>query len=222
MKKIVMPDGKAQTFYRSEGQTWADVIQNTILPTWEAYCNEHWIDPNNHEAIWSFEKRTKGFLDRIAWLMIQDDPVGDVETKYKEVRREATQIPVSECPSYVGDYLYSTKIAPADDEQDDGRFEVLTENLDQRARRKSGAKKRRKETRFDRIEKIAKQNPRAKRTWCMVAADNSFVYKDKTYYVPAGASGYDTGGGCEAMDRVLVVDDGVMHLYDQSVFPIAM
>lgn len=220
VKKILMPDGRMRTFYCGDDQTWADIIQNVVLPTWQDYCNEHWIDHSNHESMWSFEKRTKSFLDRIAWLYIQSDPGELVESTYKAVTHKVKEIPVTECPSEVTDYLYSQRIQPSDDIDEHSRFEILLDHIDEEDKRpKSKSKRKKKETRFTRIAKVCKKYPDAKRTWCSVDANNDFTYQGVVHHIPEGVCGYDVfDGKHDAMDRILVVDDGgTLRYYDQNV-----
>lgn len=222
VKKIIMPDGKMRTFYCGDDQTWSEVIQDVVLPIWQEYCNDHWIDHNNHESMWSFEKRIKAFLDRVAWLLLQDETGGEIESNYKAMTHRVREIPASECPSEISDYLYSQRMQPVDDIDENQRFELLKEKLDAEDKRpKRTVSKKKIETRFDRISKICKKYPEAKRTWCSVDANNDFVYCGVIHHVPDEMEAYHTDSDkIDSMDRVLVVDDG-KHIvyYDQNVFP---
>ena len=222
VKKIIMPDGKMRTFYCGDDQTWSEVIQDVVLPIWQEYCNDHWIDHNNHESMWSFEKRIKAFLDRVAWLLLQDETGGEIESNYKAMTHRVREIPASECPSEISDYLYSQRMQPVDDIDENQRFELLKEKLDAEDKRpKRTVSKKKIETRFDRISKICKKYPEAKRTWCSVDANNDFVYCGVIHHVPDEMEAYHTDSNkIDSMDRVFVVDDG-KHIvyYDQNVFP---
>lgn len=222
VKKIIMPDGKMRTFYCGDDQTWSEVIQNVVLPIWQEYCNDHWIDHNNHESMWSFEKRTKAFLDRVAWLLLQDNPSGEIESNYKAMSHRVKEIPASECPSEITDCFYSQRIQPTDDLDENQRFDLLIEKLDAEDKRpKRAPSKKKVETRFDRISKICKKYPTAKRTWCSVDAENNFVYHGAVHHIPDEIESYSVNNEKnDSMDRVLVVDDGKrIWYYDQNVFP---
>lgn len=221
VKKIIMPDGKMRTFYRGDDQTWAEIIQAVVLPVWQEYCNEHWIDHTNHESMWSFEKRTKAFLDRIAWLLLQDDASGEIESNYKAMTHRVREIPASECLSEISDCLYSQRMQPIDSEDENQRFELLIEKLDAEDKRPKRIPERKKiETRFDRIDKIIKAHPDAKRTWCCVDAENNYIYMGETYHISDEIEAYrHDEEKIDSMDRILIVDDGLnIWLYDQNVF----
>lgn len=223
VKKIIMPDGKMRTFYCGDDQTWSEIIQNVVLPIWQEYCNDHWIDHTNHESMWSFEKRTKAFLDRVAWLLLQDNPGGEIESNYKAMGHRVREIPASECPSDVSDYFYSQRVQPSDDTDEDQRFSLLVEKLDAEDKRPKRTPVRKKiETRFDRIAKICKEHPTAKRTWCCVDADNTFIYLGVVHQIPEWAEEYSIcDNRTDSMDRILVVDDGRnIWYYNQNVFPL--
>lgn len=224
IKKIIMPDGRTKTFYRGENQTWSEIVRDVILPSWERYCNEHWVDFVTHESLWSFEKRTKNFLDRIGWLILLDGAECSGDSKFKEQHRTATQIPASECPADISDYLYSVR-GITDAQAEDERFQVLTDKLDAGKPVVPSSSKRKKiKTRFERIEEIRKQHANAKMKWCIVDSENRFEYAGTKYTLPLDAAAYTqwVGEGDElrTMDRVLVVDDGCIMLYDQNVYPI--
>lgn len=225
VKKIIMPDGKMRTYFRGDDQTWADVIQTVVLPDWQEYCNDHWIDYSNHESMWSFEKRTKAFLDRVAWLILSDDPGDGIESNYKAMSHLVTEIPASECPPDVSDQFYSQRTQPAEDTGEDARFENLMDKLDSKdTRPKRTPKKKKIETRFDRISRICREYPSAKRTWCCVDADNCFEYDGREYRMPYEVYGYSSENErMDSMDRVLVVDinnGDYIILYDQNVYRI--
>jgi hypothetical protein len=217
-----MPDGKMRTFYCGDDQTWSEVIQNVVLPIWQEYCNDHWIDHTNHESMWSFEKRTKAFLDRVAWLLLQDNPSGEIESNYKAMSHRVREIPASECPSDISDRFYSQRIQPTYDSDENQRFNLLIEKLDAEDKRPKRMPSRKKvETRFDRMSKICKKYPTATRTWCSVDAENNFVYLGVVHHIPDEIESYSVNNEKnDSMDRVLVIDDG-KHIwyYDQNVFP---
>ena len=93
-KTVYLPDGSRKTYFCGDNQTWLEIVNTVILPKWTKYCSNNWISPNP-DAMYSSEKRVKGFLDRLAWLLL-----GDVDARgsmYKEMMREIREIPVSEC-----------------------------------------------------------------------------------------------------------------------------
>ena len=215
IKKIIMPDGKMRTYYCGDDQTWSDIIRDVVLPDWMEYCSSHWISAN-HEAMYAPEKRVKAFLDRCGWMLLQDNPAG-LESKYKEMVHLVKEIPVTECPAAVSDYLYSAQKPPIDEDEND-RFTRLCERLDEKMKNVNSKKTPpKKETRFTRIEKIIKASPNSKRTWCIVDADSSFEYNGIRYKIPVELEGYE-GEEKNLMDRVFVVEDASsLRFYDQNV-----
>lgn len=219
-----MPNGRMYTFYRDENETWDDMITKKVLPGWMDYCNDHWIDHGNHESMWSFEKRTKAFLDRCAWLWLQDNFSG-LESKYKEMMHKVREIPISECAEGVSDFAYSDRKASNANEGLE-RYNTLCEELDEFAPvpiNLKTPKRRRKETRFNRISKLIKENPGAKRTWCCVDGENNFIYNGKLIHIPETVPGYELDSDrTDLMDRIFVIEtDNSIQYFDQNVFPIS-
>ena len=212
VKQILMPDGSTRKYFCGDDQTWNEIISERILPQWEDYCNSHWIS-SNHEDIYAPEKRVKWFLDRLAFLLTMGTE--GVESEYKTMVHKVREIPVTECPPAVSDYMYSDRKPPMETDED-CHFERLIDKLNGIDKRKpTRSKKNKKETRFMRIEKIIKEFPNSKRTWCIVNADNEFVYGGKRYSVPEEMQGYFGDG---QMDRVFVVEtDTSLRFYDQNV-----
>lgn len=221
-KKILMPNCKIHTFYCGDHQTWGEIIETVILPKWAAYCNSHWIDYNNHDFKWSFENRVKAFLDRLGWLFMMDSPSKKIESEYKTMVHKVMEIPMTECMPSVGDMYYSQRTSPIDSEEEAGRFQGLLDRLDmidKRPKRPPNYKK--KDTRFNRIERIRKQSPNARFTWCIVDGDNGFLYDGKEYVIPDGDHGYHKNTGDDnvnSFDRILVVDHGSrIDFYSQTI-----
>lgn len=226
IKKILMPNGKMMTFYKSDDQTWSEIIENVALPMWMDYCNSNWIS-SNHEAIYAPEKRVKSFLERCAWLILQDDTGGGIESEYKAMSHKVREIPASECPPEVADMLYSERTAPLENEDEYARYQSLLDKLDENDKRpKSKKKSKRMETRFDRLAKLKGGEKAAELRWCVVDRDNNFTYCGSTYHIPDGVSGYyvdDKNEVLGSMDRILVADYGDrVEYFDQSVYPIAI
>ena len=219
-KRIIMPNGRKYTYYRDPSQTWNEVILEKVLPDWMGYCNDHWIDFGNHESMWSFEKRTKAFLDRCAWLWLQDHPDG-LESRYKEMMHKVREIPASECADGISDYFYSDR-KPADINEGVERFKMLCESLDESAPVPVEVKvprRKMRETRFNRLSKLIRKYPNAKRMWCSVDGDNNFTYNGNTFHIPETIKGYEVNSGrTDLMDRVFVLEDnGVLQIYNQEL-----
>jgi hypothetical protein len=226
IKRIMMPNGVFRTFYCDEGQTWAEVIENVVLPEASDYCYQNWISPN-HEDMFCAEKRVKSFLDRCAYLITKDGGSAyGIESEYKAMSHKVREIPVSECPPEISDMFYADRKAPVDDEDSDARYQTLTERLVETAKAKnvrssSALPKRSKigSSRFERMTEIDRSFPGNTKTWCVVDADNYFEYRGKRYKIPRDMHGYySTGNGIGSMDRLLVVEtEDALRFYDQNV-----
>lgn len=221
IKKIAMPDGRLRTYYKGDHQTWAEIVQNVIIPDGEAYCESNWISVN-HESKWSPENRVKSFLDRCAYLMSLDNPSG-LESAYKAMSHKVREIPASECPTAVSDLFYSDRV-PANDFDEDDRFKSLMDRLDEvdPRKKKKPIQKKRQETRFDRISKIRNTFPMATLSWVYVDGANKFTYSGKEYKISDSIKGYSQTDKLDSMDRILVVDNcGSLLFYDQNANPLA-
>lgn len=124
------------------------------------------------------------------------------------------EIPVTECPADVYDKIYSDFSPPLESE-DDERYNLLVERLNDVDKRKTKKVKPKTETRFERIGKIRKAFPGCEFTWCGVDADNTFEYKGRLYSVPDEMRGYVEDA---QMDRILAVEsESRLAFYDQNV-----
>lgn len=210
-KKIMMPNGEIRTYYCGDDQTWKQIIEEVILPYWQQYCDSNWISPN-HEEVYAPEKRVKWFLDRLGWLLIEG--ADGIESEYKGMAHKVREVPVTECPADVSDFLYSDRQAPID-EEDDQHFDYVLEALKRIDKRKPKKPKPHVETRFERIENIRRSFPGCRFTWCIVDADNTFEYDGKRLSVPEEMRGYIEDS---QMDRILAVEnERALRFYDQNV-----
>ena len=210
-KRVMMPNGEIRTYYCGDDQTWQQIIEEVILPYWEKYCDSNWISPN-HEAIYAPEKRVKWFLDRLGWLLIEG--AGGIESAYKSMVHKVREVPVTECPADISDYLYSDRQSPID-EDDDQHFDRVLDKLKQIDKRKPKKPKPHVETRFERIESIRSSFPGCKFTWCIVDGDNTFEYDGMRLKVPEEMRGYIEDS---QMDRILAVEnERALRFYDQNI-----
>ena len=212
-KKILMPNGEIRTYYCSDDQSWQEIIEEKILPYWLKYCDNNWISPN-HEAVYAPEKRVKWFLDRLGWLLIEG--AGGIESEYKNMSHTVREIPVTECPADVSDFMYSDRHVPQKEYNEDGHFDYVLDQLNAMDKRKTPkSKKERVKTRFERMADIDKSFPGSTKTWCVVDNENCFSYGGKVYSVPNEMRGYIDDA---QMDRILVVESArALRFYDQNV-----
>lgn len=211
-KRVMMPNGELRTYYCGDGQSWRQIIEEVILPYWIEYCNSNWISPN-HEEVYAPEKRVKWFLDRLGWLLIEG--ADGIESEYKEMIHKVREIPVTECPAEISDYVYSERQGPDEDDEEQ-HFQLVLDKLEQADKRKPRKTTKPKvETKFERIENIRRSFPGCRFTWCIVDADNTFEYDGQRLSVPAEMRGYIDDS---QMDRILAVEnDRALRFYDQNV-----
>ena len=219
----MFPDGSKRIYYCGEGQSWKQIIEETILPRWSEYCGQAWISVN-HEDVFAPEKRVKWFLDKLGYLMSLDEP-GGVQSPRKEMSIKARELPLSECPSSVNDMVYAARGTLSADDKDSAeweRFELLTEKVDAAAGRKPPQKKQRPATRFEKLERIRKRWPGCEFAWIYINDDNTFSFGDSEYRISNDLEQYrkeETGEGDFAnMSDVLVVSrkGWVSALYDAA------
>lgn len=214
-RRFYMPDGTKRTYYCGDDQTWDEIIRERILPYWERYCNGNWLSPN-HEEVYAPEKRVKWFLDSLGYALVEGEE--RIESEYMEKAHKAREIPISECPDTLRDYLYSDRTPPVGEgaENFEKVLETVSELLPKRPPSKKFTARNNKTTKFQRLEQIAKQFPDSIRTWCIVDATDHFNYNGARYIIPDEMRiKYKED---PQMDRILVVEtQSALRFYDQTV-----
>ena len=85
----------------------------------------------------------KRFLDSIAYCMLIGNTKG-IETEYKKVMHAKREIPASNCPSFVDNMLYASGgVEDESDRKEWAGFEVMVDELDERAEKYEAQKVRR-------------------------------------------------------------------------------
>ena len=218
-KTVYLPDGSRKTYFCGDNQTWLEIVNTVILPKWTKYCSSNWISPNP-DAMYSSERRVKGFLDRLAWLLL-----GDIDARgsmYKEMMREVREIPVSECSPDVENFLMSSAKPPVTGE-DSKMKDTMPEKVASPKRKKK--KPPEDWTTFERAQKLRETYPTALITFCVVNTENEFTYGGKRYHIKDSVEQYHPKntslGLLYDMDQIAVVDAERLHWYDQKLVPIA-
>ena len=133
---------------------------------------------------------------------------------------------MSDCPVSVLQLLETGKLETTSLNRDERRelMKFLNGSEDGKGVRLKKVKHR--ETRFDRINALMKQNPRSKLTTVRVDTDNRFCYKDSKYKIDPFVKGYAPRhtryGDQYDMDRIMVIDSGSgqLHFADQDGYAI--
>lgn len=178
---------------------------------------------------YSRERRVKAFLDACAYLLLRDNPEGTV-SHYKDIMNGKREIPVSSCPQMVDHLIYSGRQPPEDEGDNEfSKFALMLERLDARAKpyeSKRKKKPKKKETQFQRAERIRKEHPGCRFFFCRVNTENRFEYNGVYYRIDESVEVYQPKqtreGALYDMDEITVVRaaDGKLYFYDQKMYPL--
>ena len=155
-------------------------------------------------------------LDRCGTLLLRDIPKGeqDTLTSYKEMIVGSREISVSDCPEGIAQMAEDGAIdigsASIDDRQ---RYALLIEKLDARERigqaAETSLRRRKRETRFDRLNAIGREYPNCAMHGCRVDVDGVFLFHGDRYRIDGACAQYAPRktryGDQYDMDRVIVI-----------------
>lgn len=149
--------------------------------------------------------KVKKLLDSLGYYILLGNTKG-IETEYRRVMHAKREIPVSSCPSWIENAVYSTGGGTdAIDQDEQEHFKIMLERLDLKANQYISKGKR--------FEK--KESGQQKRTrlgihggeWLTVNTDNVFRFGDEVYVIDDQEVQYapisTEYGDYYAMDRVL-------------------
>ena len=127
----------------------------------------------------------KTFLDGLAYFLMRSDTEGIV-TDYKDILNGKREVPVSSCPHSVEYALYGNGAPPED--EDEGGFEILLENLDRKAermerRRAAPKKKPKRVSRIVRSEQIRNELGACEFFFPVVDTCNEFELFGNRYHI---------------------------------------
>lgn len=226
---IILPNGS--TYHTSTSSLQERLaVCNQLIQAWQEYCYKNWM--SGGDSPWSPENKVKNFLSSLGFFLMIDNSEG-VITRYKNAMNSKREIPVSSCPTYVGDYVYGlhhscspdSKFAKGEDES----FNVMMEEIDGKVaktfgkviRKKKPSPNYNKETRYDRVCQ-ARASGLVKFDRCVVNTDGEFEHQGTHWIInmescPAYA-GHGPDGDEYAMTYVIVGQDkdGARHFYDEQ------
>ena len=160
----------------------------------------------------------KRFLDSLAYFFLIGDTQG-IETEYKKIMHDKREIPVSSCPSYVENILYSSGAATElIDQEERASFRTMIERLDEKAEiyESQKAQRKRQESKFHKHNRLGIRDGE----WCRVNTDGLFEYHGDVYMIDTGAEQYqpiETDSGLlYDMDKILVCGDIPLEFYDMN------
>ena len=168
--------------------------------------------------MFSPESKVKLFLDSLAYYYLLGNTQGIV-TDYKKVMHAKREIPVSNCPAYVENLLYSTVGTTSQaDREEAASFKTMLEKLDATAEKYETQKATRKksESLFHKKNRLGIHGGE----WCRVDTENKFWHGKTHYQIDKKETQYqpvDTEyGEYYAMDKILVTDNGCYDMnYDK-------
>ena len=140
-----------------------------------------------------------------------------IETDYKKVMHAKREIPASNCPIFVENFMYasgSTTHIIGKDERT--AFDVMTSRLDAKAEKYETKKQQhiRRESKFHKHERLGIRGGE----WCRVDTDGIFEYNGNRYEIDKDATQYQPIeteiGLLYDMDRILVT--GNEEFYDMN------
>ena len=222
--KVYIPNGTSAVFSLHDGQTWEEVVNEYLIPSWLDYCNNNWLSVN-HENMYCGERKVKSFLNQCGYLLGLSSP-GSIESEYKRMKHEVTEIPISSAPQAVNDAFYSAQVPPRVSEEDDDRqYQTMIDMLEDRSVHptRMAVHNNKYETKFTKIKRLIDQHPGCKITAAIVNTDGIFEYNDEKYMVDPSEQKYQPiknqdGEEVYIMDTVTVLDDmGNMSVFDMNM-----
>lgn len=159
------------------------------------------------------------FLDSLAYYYLLGNTQG-VVTDYKKVMHAKREIPVSSCPAYVENLLYSTVGTTSQaNREEESFFKTMLERLDANAEKYEVQKttKKRQNSLFQKKLKLGITGGE----WCTVDTENKFWHDNMHYMIDESETQYQPVeteyGEYYAMDKILMTDDGC---YDMNYDPV--
>ena len=118
-------------------------------------------------------------MDSLAYGLLLGRTDG-IETEYKQIMHARREIPVSNCPSFIENMIYSTGgTTDAIDREESAVFKVMTDELDQRSEKyeRSRAKKDPVESKHQKHNRLGIHDGE----WCRVDTDGVFEFCGSKY-----------------------------------------
>lgn len=97
-----------------------------LLSKWEAYCEKNWISVN-HADTFCGENKVKRFFGGLTYFLLLGHE--GVVTNYKEIMNGKREIPISSCPSHIGDMFYGTGSVLHSAEEEQAVKDILAEPI---------------------------------------------------------------------------------------------
>ena len=164
-------------------------------------------------------------MDRCGTLLLRDVPSDDRGTlsDFKEAFRRSREINMSDCPGCVLELLETGELNASALNRDERReLQEFLNGINKEEQPLAKEKKRPRETKFDRINRIKNLYPGGRLTTVVVDTDNRFLYNGRRFELDQSLDQYSPRhtryGDQYDMDRVMVIecDDGSLFFADQD------
>lgn len=164
-------------------------VANSLLEQWQGYCEANWVSANGANP-YSPENKVKSFLSSLGYFLMMGSTDGIV-TDYKQMMNGKREIPVSSCPSFIEDAVYSgvhgscgnsETLRRAENECFRGMMEKADDKAAKRYKRLPSRKVRRK-TRFDRSERLRREMGIQELVPAVVDTENTFLHNGTMYRI---------------------------------------
>lgn len=226
---ILQPNGKVVKVKASTPQEREAVVK-ALLDEWGWYCEKNWVGVNT--GPYSPENKVKSFLSSLSYFLIMGS-TDDIVTDYKQVMNGKREIPVSSCPSFVEENMYSGCHANNNElakKAETECFAGIVERADTKAKQRYGpSKKKAKDRVITKSEKLrAIRSEGVMLIPCVVDTENIFEYDGRSFRILSNrCPQYDPkktkSGSLYDMDTIYVAvgKDGTMFgYYDGAINPI--
>ena len=180
---ITLPNGNRFTLLYNQEQEKVELINELILKPWTGYCLKNWLNDGHGQTL-SPEQKVKRLLDRCASLLLRDVPAKERDTlsDYKEGMVKVREIPFSECPEPIQAMMESGSLQSLSMSGDQQRqIREFLEGMEELPHQKESGARRKRATKFDRLQAFDKRFPGCKLSYVRVDIDNVFAYHGNRY-----------------------------------------
>ncbi len=224
---ILQPNGTVKKVKASCLDERIQIVKD-LLNEWAWYCEKNWVGITSSNP-YSPENKVKMFLSSLGYFLIMGS-ADDIVTDYKQIMNGKREIPVSSCPSFVEDTVYSGVHVNRNDmlmKAEDDCFRGMMEYADNKAEKRYGVKPRKKKTsrtKLDRSMSIRRDNGVKELISAVVDTENAFSFLGNRYrIIPEQYDKYSPkktkAGELYDMDTVYcaVAASGAVQFYDAEL-----
>lgn len=224
---ILQPNGVVKKVKAANMDERVDVVYG-LLDEWNEYCEKNWIGTNSANQ-YAPENKIKYFLSSLGYFLIMGN-ADDIVTDYKQVMNGKREIPVSSCPSFIEDKMYSGIHVNASEmlkKAESECFSGMMESMDAKANKRYGIRSKKEKvltkTRYDKIKDLMASGVRLQRM--TVDTDNEFIFDGARFRIslsmcPQYGPKETKSGILYDMDSIYVAldkNDAVVGLYDGNI-----